>query len=144
MMNLSPTKIVSTVFSIVGPCMLIGALLFFWNTQNFINNSESTNGTVIDLVQSRTDSGVVYKPVVEFQTQDGSTIEFTSMAGTNPPQFSTGDSVSVYYKESSPNKARLNSFFSLWGLSLIFGGIGLIFSIVGFSMRFFVMRQSYD
>jgi hypothetical protein len=41
------------------------------------------------------------------------------------------------YQNSSPEQARINSFFSLWGASTILGGIGAVFFLVGFSIILF-------
>jgi len=127
-------SIVKYFFTAIGLAMLIGAFFLFANTQDFIKNAHSVNGTVVDLVRSRSSDSVTYAPVVQFQTNSGDVIEFTSSSGSNPPSFYEGEMVEVLYPVFSPRDAKINSFFSLWGMSTIVGGIGFIFFLVGFSI----------
>ena len=97
---------------------------------------------MIDLQQSRSSDSITYAPVVEFQTKNGSRIEFISSTSSNPPSYSRGETVEVLYNESSPEKARINGFFSLWGGALIVGLIGLVFFLIGFLIILFGTLKS--
>ncbi len=112
--------------------MLVGAYFLYANTQDFLKSALTADGTVIELVRSRSTDSVTYRPVVEFKTRDGSTIEFVSSSGSNPPSYSKGEVVNVYYQEFSPEQAKISGFFSLWGGSVILGGIGSAFFLFGF------------
>lgn len=120
--------------------MLAATFYFYTNTQEFLKTALTTQGTVTELIRSRSSSSssssssYTYKPVVEFKTQKGEQIEFTSTAGSNPPSYSRGEVVEVFYQKSSPEKAKINGFFSLWGLALIFGVMGTIFTLFGASI----------
>jgi len=113
----------------------------YYSTNKFINQSTKTQGIVIDLVGSRSSrirtgtsrsrNSTTYAPVVEFKTDSGDTIEFTSSTRTNPPSFSRGERVDVFYDPWSPNNAKIDGFFSLWGSSLILGFVGLPFAVIG-------------
>ena len=130
------------IFGLIGLGMLVGAFFLFTNTQNFLKTATTSNGTVIDLQQSRSSDSITYAPVVEFQTKDGSRIEFISSTSSNPPSYSRGETVEVLYNESSPEKARINGFFSLWGGALIVGLIGLVFFLIGFLIILFGTLKS--
>ncbi len=123
------------IFTVVGFGMIVGAFFLFTNTQDFLKNAQTTDGMVVDLVRS-SDSDT-YRPVVEFTTRDGSVIEFTSSTGTNPPSFSEGEMVGIFYQESSPEQAKIDSFFSLWGGTVILGGLGSVFFLIGMSILLF-------
>lgn len=128
------TSILKYIFLVVGLGALVGAFFLVTNTQDFLKNALISDGRVVELVRSRSSDSVTYRPVVEFKTKDGSTIEFTSSSGSNPPSYSKGEIVEVLYQESSPEHAKINSFFSLWGAAVILGGLGSVFFLVGFSI----------
>lgn len=123
--------IVKYAFGSIGLAMLIGTLLVYQNTQTFLATAHITNGTVIDLVSSRSNNGTTYAPVVVFYTQNDQEIAFTSSSGSNPASYDINDSVEVLYQPETPNDAKINSFFSLWGLCMIMGFLGSTFFAVG-------------
>ncbi|GAB3279237.1 DUF3592 domain-containing protein [Parahaliea aestuarii] len=122
---------VFTIFAVIGLLAVAGAVWMFLNTREFIANAASAEGTVIELVRSRSSDSTTYRPVVTFTSADGREIEFTSTSGSNPPAFHRGERVTVLYRPEAPETARIGSFFSLWGLELIFGGIGSLFVLIG-------------
>ncbi|WP_206613484.1 DUF3592 domain-containing protein [Parahaliea mediterranea] len=124
-------KIVPTIFAVTGLLMLGGAVWGYLNTQDFIAHATRAEGEVIDLVRSRSSDSTTYRPVVTFTSADGRKVEFTSSSGSNPPSFHRGEKVTVLYRPETPERARIESFFSLWGLALILGGMGTIFTLVG-------------
>ena len=135
-------SVVKYIFGLIGLGMLVGAFFLFTNTQDFLKTAVTADGTVIELVSSRSSDSVTYAPVVEFQTNDGSRIEFMSSSSSNPPSYSRGETVEVLYQASSPEKARINGFFSLWGAALIVGIIGLVFFLIGFAIILFSVLKS--
>lgn len=130
-------SIVKYAFTMVGLGMLVGSFFIYQNTQVFLKNALTTEGLVIELVASRSSDSTTYRPVIEFKTQDGSRIEFISSTGSNPPSYSKGEAVEVLYQESFPEQAKVNGFFSLWGGSIILGGMGSVFFLVGISIILF-------
>ena len=140
------TSVSHYVFAAMGFCMLLGALYFYQNTQDFLKNAVTTNGTVIENERSThrrkgRSEAVTYHPVIAFKTDNGSALEFTSSAGTNKKTYAKGDVVEVLYLKSSPQEAKMNSFFSLWGVSVILGALGAVFLIVGYSIIFFAGQR---
>ncbi|WP_250461756.1 DUF3592 domain-containing protein [Microbulbifer litoralis] len=121
----------------IGVGLLLGAFITYKNTQNFLDDALTAEGVVVDLVESRSRDSLTYRPVVRFVAQDGSPVEFMSSSGSNPPSYYEGETVEVFYQSFAPRNAKINGFFSLWGISIIMGGMGLIFSIIGFSMMFY-------
>ena len=133
---------VKYTFTLLGIGMLIGAFFLFSNTHNFLKSSLTTTGTVIKLISSKSDDSTTYRPVVEFKTPAGKIIEFTSSAGSNPPSYSKGEIVEVYYDEATPEKAKINGFFSLWGGVTILGILGAVFSTIGASLLIATRQKS--
>ncbi|WP_199325799.1 DUF3592 domain-containing protein [Nodosilinea sp. FACHB-141] len=111
--------------------MLAATFFTYTNTNTFLKDAIKTEGTVIELIRSQSDDSVTYQPVVVFVSQEGEEIEFTSPSGSNPPSYSKGQAVEIFYLPNNPQKAEINEFFSLWGLPTILGALGSIFSTVG-------------
>jgi len=115
--------------------MLIGAYFLYTNTNGFLKEAISTEGTVIALlkVYSEEDSGtsLTYKPLVQFIDQNGGEFEFASSHSSSPPKYSIGEKTEILYQPDSPNKAKIKSFFSLWGEATIIGGLGTVLFLIG-------------
>lgn len=127
-------RILKYVFTLIGAGLLIGAMMSYINTSKFIERASETVGTVIDLERSRSSDSTTFYPVVVFEDANGREVEFRSRSGSNPPAFSRGETVSVLYESTTPESARINTFFSLWGLPIILCGLGLVFGAIGAGM----------
>jgi hypothetical protein len=124
--------IVKYAFSALGLAMLAGALFWYQSVTAFVAGASLAQGTVTELVRSQSGGdSPTYRPVVRFNAADGQAVEFVSSAGSNPPSYSKGEKVEVFYKPSDPQKAMINGFFSLWGGPLIVGGMGAVFFLIG-------------
>ena len=90
---------------------------------SFINGAISTEGTIINLIEiiSDDESGISYRPEVQFKTEAGDVRTFMSSLGSNPPQFDIGSNVKVLYDADITN-AEIDSFMTLWFVS-----VGMIF-----------------
>jgi hypothetical protein len=64
-----------------------------------------------------------YYPVFLFQAAGGIEHTIHSSWGTFPPAFEVGDTVPVLYRANYPTNAKIDSLFSVWGLSLISGSM---------------------
>ncbi|MES2820985.1 MAG: DUF3592 domain-containing protein [Pseudomonadota bacterium] len=124
-------SIIKYSFTLVGVGLLVGALLLFKSTSSFIDQATSAEGTVVDLVASRSSNSTTYRPVVRFLSQSGQNVEFTSSTGSSPASYSTGEKVEVLYLASDPQGAQISGFFDLWGGSVILAGLGSVFFLVG-------------
>lgn len=122
---------VKYVFTLVGVGMLVGVFLIYKSTSAFLAEAVKAEGTVVELVQSRSSDSTTYKPVVHFINQNGQEIEFMSTAGSNPPSYSKGQKVEVLYLTTEPQNAKINDFFSIWGGAVILGGLGGVFFLIG-------------
>ncbi|MCL1131908.1 DUF3592 domain-containing protein [Shewanella sairae] len=132
-------KKIQILFSIIGVCFLIGSAFSSISTFNFIKSTVIGSGEVIGLTESRTSnsSSYTYAPIVYFSDSNDIGYEFTSSISSNPPSYQVGEFVEVMYLESNPNEAKINGFFSLWGLALILAFLGMVFSSIGFGMLLF-------
>ncbi|MGA9335355.1 MAG: DUF3592 domain-containing protein [Rudaea sp.] len=120
------------IFLVVGLGMLTGGF-FLWRSQaNFVAHALHADGTVTDLDYQRGSKGKgTYHPVVEFSAQGGKIIHFTSSTGSNPASYSRGDHLRVLYDGANPEHASIDSFMSNWFGTLMLGGLGLVFALIG-------------
>ena len=135
--------IIKYLFTLVGAGLLVGAFFAFNSTRTFLVDAVEAQGSVISMIRSRSssDSSYTYRPVVRFITRNGERVEFTSGIGSSPPAYSVGEKVTVLYSPRRPNRAKINSFFELWGISAILGGMGLLFFSVGFGILLVTFRN---
>ncbi len=123
--------IIKYLFSAIGLVLCAVAFFVYQNTQNFLATALTTEGTVVDLVSSYSRDSTTYSPVVEYTTRKGEHISFTATFGSNPPAYTRGERVKIYYQESQPERAEIDGLFSLWGLPMILGSIGATFFLIG-------------
>ena len=121
-------------FTLIGLGMLAIAFTMYNNTNTFLDQAVTTEGMVTSLVRSQNSSSSSYFPVIQFFTPDGNLTEFKSSVGSSSPSYSRGDLVEILYLPAAPEQAKINSFSSLWMGTLIVGGLGLVFFLVGFAM----------
>ncbi|WP_415903900.1 DUF3592 domain-containing protein [Neptuniibacter sp. QD48_55] len=130
-------SIIKYLFSLIGLGLLILAFVLFTNTKSFLETAVTAEGTVIELRASRSSDSLTYHPVVSFVTNEGQQVTFSSSAGSNPPSYSQGEVVEVLYQANSPQDAKINGFFTLWGGATIVAGLGAVFFIVGILILIF-------
>ncbi len=139
-------NLIKYLFPSVGALLLIGG--FYWDKQmiELRNNSQKTTGTVTKLVSKPTDSWSK-APVIEFVSVSGQTYSFRSNVYSRPPAYEIGESVDVLYDSNNlNNSAKVDSFISNKGVSLILFIIGgvLIFIGVTFIYTFHLVKDSPD
>ncbi len=111
------------IFPGVGALMLAGALGIQVARFSAEAQMTRTEGSIVDI-----EGGC---PTVSFTTLDGTLGEYQSSTCSTPPAFAIGERVAVYYHPQDPERARIDSFTENWIGSLIVGGIGLIFLLIG-------------
>ncbi len=124
------------IFLVIGVVMLVGAILFWNGTRNFVARAQTTQGEVVELIEVRDKDGgsSTWKPRVVFQTPAGRKITFDASFSSNPAPYSVGQTVDVLYLPTDPSKAKIRGFQSLWLGPIIVGGLGLVFTAIGGGM----------
>ena len=133
-----PTRKFMGGFIITGGsiCLLIAftSILYFWH---FVRTASHADGKVIRMIEQKDkDDSTMYFPVFTFRDAEGSEHTIHSSSGSFPPDYEVGDTVPVLYSPTSPTNAKINSFFSIWGISLITGVLGGIYMPAGFVVLF--------
>jgi hypothetical protein len=85
----------------------------------------------LEYQRSGSDGGGSYYPVIEFRTVRNEAVVFRGSVGSNPPSFRRGEQVRVLYDPTTPEIAKIDSFFQLWFLPLVLGVMGLTFGGAG-------------
>ncbi len=124
-------------------CALLVAGVSAYFTYSFKSSAIKADGEVIDLLESSgSDGGVMYSPVFAFSDQNGERHEIHSSVASYPPSHSKGEKVIVYFPSGAPKKAKLDGFFSMWGLAAIAGicsvgnyVMGIVFLLIARSVR---------
>jgi hypothetical protein len=138
--------VIKYLFVLIGGVMLIGAAFAVANTRSFLAHAIRTEGKVVALqprysnnsnlnsskksTPSSASASLTFAPLIRF-THEGQVIDFTASTARNPPAYRIGEAVPVLYDEAAPFKARIDSFFSLWGRSIIVTGLGTVFLAIG-------------
>lgn len=124
--------IMGVIFLIDAIGMLTGGYFTYRNTEHFLSVAKSVTGIVISM-EKHTDSdssSVSYSPVIEFIPDSEQSVIFSSSSSSSDPDYLIGDEVAVLYDPADPEKARINSEFEIWGLSVILTSIGAVFLLI--------------
>jgi hypothetical protein len=109
---------------------------------SFAEGAVHAQGTVVEMAASSDSDGYSYTPVVEFRDADGSPHRFASSVSSNPPRYSTGETVAVIYPPDAPDNAKIDEFLERFFLVAVFGGLGTLFSAIGGGLLFHVVRKN--
>lgn len=124
-------------FSLLGGLMMLIGVFLFIRTRKFIGKAQEVKGTVIQMVFSQgSDDGGGYAPLYQFKTLDGQDIQVQDSLSSNPPRFKEGQEIQVLYDPGNPRKARIKKWMNLYFVSVLLGGMGLIFGGVGITLVF--------
>jgi hypothetical protein len=125
-------RIVGAIFATIGAGLLIGAFIAYGSAQSFNDNALRAKGVVVDLEPTySSNSGTTYTPVVTFETPERESVTFHSSVSSSPPSFDVGESVEVLYDPANPSDAVIDSFWQVYLVPIILGGIGGVFFVVG-------------
>ena len=107
------------------------------HSKAFVDSAVQADGVVTKLVE-RADHGknTCYYPVFRFRDLGGEDHEIFSSNGSFPPSYHVGEKVTVFYTRNSPKDAKLNDFYSLWGMPAILGGMGSSNLVLGIVFLF--------
>jgi hypothetical protein len=123
--------VIGSIFALTGGAMLVAAGRQFTRRRAFVQQSTLAAGTIIALTENREGDEVSYFPIVKFQTSSGREVTFQSEMGSSSEAGRIGDTVEVRYRPDQPDVAEIEAFMSLWGLTLLFGLLGVVFLFLG-------------
>jgi hypothetical protein len=123
-----------------GGCLWIGLNLMFllflaiggwygYGSWTLVQGGATAGGTVVRMDESDSDGSTTYAPIVEYVV-DGETYTLNSTSYSSPPAFHVGQAVRVAYNRDNPSQARLDNFWELWLLPIIFISIAVLFGLI--------------
>ena len=129
------TRVFRAVSLLLGAVALISA----GTTLFFVVNSESATGSVVDFEEVTNPAPVLnpggtssfYYAIIQFSTPENRQVRFQGRSGRGDSSFEQGDRVEVRYRPENPEQARIDSTLEIWATPLIFGGLFLVFGIIG-------------
>jgi hypothetical protein len=132
-------KTIATLLKIGGWCAIAGATISLiicavsaYYSNSFKTSAIKVEGEVIELIERNSEEhGLMFSPVFSFEDTKGDTHTIYSSSSSYPPSHSKGDKVVVYYDPTNPKKAKIDGFFSMWGMSAISGIISIGNYIMG-------------
>lgn len=114
---------------------LVLSLFLYLHARDFTRSAIRTQGTVARLVQRQSrEGGIFFHPIVIFRDTRGVQQELFSSAGSFPPAYKVGDTATVLYLENAPDKAKLDSFFGVWGIAALVAGLGCLQLVLGLAL----------
>jgi hypothetical protein len=133
-----PMWMVSAAFLVIGIGLAAGAGWHYRSTRAFLETAIRVEGVVIEMRRRGGSSA----PIVRFQPPEGPEVTFESKLYTRPPTYSVGEKVTVLFQSARPDEARLYGFWDLYLLTVVLGGIGAVFTLLGIVFTYcFVLRQ---
>jgi hypothetical protein len=119
-----------------GACALL--ILSYVITSDFLAESVTTTGEVIDLAANHDSDGTTYSAVVRFTTPAGQAVTFEdSSKGCDPPCNQVGDRVPIRYRTANPEDAIISGGIDIWLTTGVFGLLTVVFlgtaAILGWS-----------
>ena len=133
-------KTVQSTRAAGGGCLWIGLNLMFllflviggwygYGSWTLVKAGATADGEVVGMDESDSDGGTTYAPIIDYVV-DRETYTLNSSSYSSPPAYHVGQAVRVVYDKANPSKARIDNFWELWLLPLIFIPIAVLFGLV--------------
>ena len=125
-------------FCLIGAGLSVVAGWHLTGRLAFIRSSAVTSGMIVALSEVRDgmEAQRFRYPRVRFRTASGRDITFESSMGRGGDTWKIGDAVSVRYQLDHPEAAEFDSVLALWGATLLFGALAMVFLGVGAGLLF--------
>ncbi|AHC13601.1 hypothetical protein [Salinispira pacifica] len=133
---MSLSKAFARIFWWFAAALLAVAIVFGVIQLSRISGARPVSGEIIRyrVVQNaipftEEDSGIQNYPVIRYEAMDGSSNEFISPRPVDTEEYSVGDSIGLLL--TTGDRVIVDSFWGIWGRSIVFAGTALIFFIFG-------------
>lgn len=132
--------ILPAVFCIVGLGLLAPALWLGYSSWSFLQTAQSAQGTVIELEWNGDSDNSASRPVVRYEVR-GEPYQARGYVWSSPPSYAVGESVRVLYPPGQARAGQIESWFELWFLPTLLGGMGLLFGGIGGGLWYSLARS---
>jgi hypothetical protein len=116
-------------------CLLCSALVFLLgglgmviDTMVFLRTADQTMGVVTKMVSTPSDTGGLETKaaVIKFSDRTGRSYELRARDGSSHPRYGVGSNVRIFFRRENPYDFKSDDFSSLWSLTTLVFGIGLL------------------
>lgn len=136
------SRFVIPIFLLIGAVSLGFGLKYYKEKKFFIQSATHVEGTVVDMIQTRPSKRSRYTPVVEFSLPNSTEVHrFKDSLSMNKSAYEIGAKVDVIFDPSKPSRAEIYSGFRNYLLSLVLGGLGILFLYVAWHTNRSVKRM---
>lgn len=115
----------------VGCGFLVSAARIYLARRRFLATAQAAAGTVVEVRVRGIGRNAVGVPVLEFPLPGDQVQRTESWMGSGFQRFEAGQPVPVRYDPADPSRAEVDSFATLWGLTLLRAGYGALFLLMG-------------
>jgi len=136
-------NILRKVFSLLGFAFIIGAIFLGKKSFDFVDKSQKVKGTVIGFQVQESSRSRGYTPIIVFRTAKGQRIKFLGNIVSSSPSYKKGEQVEVLYLPSAPQKAKINSFWSIYLAPFVLGVFGVVFFPLGILFHVLVLIRQH-
>ena len=126
----------------LGIAGLIFGALFWIPAAAFYFGSAVTVGRVIEVVPQQGENSTAYHPKVAFEAAGAHTETVTGSIGRDESVYHVGQVMRVRYRPERPTEARVDDFFSIWGIPVFIQGICLAHIVLWSLVLRFMRKRS--
>jgi len=137
--------VVMGLFFTVTAVILFAAGVYLYKTRiNEAATFTKTTGIVTELreVKGNAEVGTTYKPILKYKDKSGKEYIYTSANSSDPPAYDIGEQVEMFYNESKPEEAFINSVWEKWTGTIALFICGVVVFPIGVWMIFSGFRRN--
>ncbi len=136
---MSGKDLLSLSFRVIGLLFAAIGTASAASTAVYVLRATRVTGTVVDyvveqnaisLMSSAEPTGLLYYPVVEYESPSGERSTLTGRSGRTRRVYEVGQSLPVLVSLRDSQAARIGTAFGAWGSSIILGGLGALFLLL--------------
>ena len=114
----------------LGCASLTATVITYLDTRHFISHAQRTSGTVVEMREKTDGANDIIDYAIIFRFQDASGLPHTVSSAVFA-SVHAGDSITVLYPSDDPQNARIDRFWQVWRLPILYGIGGSIELFVG-------------
>lgn len=122
-------------------CLTLSAVLY-QHTRSFQKAALTATGEVTNMIRREQTRNHSYSPAIRFQTAQGEIVEHVSPVMIKSDKYKVGDKVEMLYDPANPKDAVINGFFAVWGLTMMFGYVGVAALLFGGAPMLWAKRKA--
>lgn len=137
--------VVMGLFFLLASIVLFAAGVYLYKTRiNEAATFTKTTGIVTELreVKGNAEVGTTYKPILKYKDKSGKEYIYTSANSSDPPAYDIGEEVEMFYNESNPKEAFINSAWEKWTGTIALFICGVVVFPIGIWMIFSGFRRN--